>query len=228
MTSPQYTLRRRAYADAGTAIRSAELLEAQILTGNERRPGAVHMLRGYKARFLAGVYGVHPNWVGHFVSPTGAIGLPEPRGPERSVWSYLSDFTPAVEHIITDGWNGSIAAVDRFGSDKSAESVINRELRGISRVLWLACLWMGLDVRDIRPDWYHWSELDQQVWVAAYDCTRIEGALEDLIRYGRGLVWRRAEIQALRFTRDGKPAKVPRTHKALEYLNNAEALWAQE
>lgn len=210
----------------------ADRLEASIVNGHDKRPQATAILRGHRALFLSRVYGVHSNRVGWIVNMDGSLSVAKSRsdkgaaiGPPRQGWHGVTDETPAVEHIITDGWMGTRAAIDRHGSGKAAESIINRELRGVSRVLWLAALWLGLDIRDIRGQWYHWSDLDQQIWVAAWDCVYHEDAFTDLIRYGRGLVWRRAELQNMRFAEDGKPAKVPGTHKALEYLNNAQALW---
>lgn len=93
------------------------------------------------------------------------------------------------EHTITEGWGAGLLAVDRLGTDLR---VLNHELRGVSRALWLAVLWSGRDPSSLRSRWYHPSDLGRY-WVAAYEAQRLPGTA-CLIQYGRALVWRYAEL----------------------------------
>ena len=157
--------------------------------------------------------------VGRFVPSTGGFLVavdkddkdPAKIGPRIKNPRFLQqpDFEGVAEHRLTTGWGEPALAVDRL---EQSTHGLNLELRGVSRALWLAALWLGYDVGVIRPQWYHWTEVGPY-WLPAWECVRHPGALPALLAYGEAVCDRYASLHPK-----------SRQHAALEYVRAVRGL----
>ncbi len=170
--------------------------------------------RYHCAEWIGAVYGSGPAAVARLIHPEGGlnrdkIGQVDPGLPQ----SMPAHSATATEHRLSELWGVSPAEAAGWLA-KMGLGQLNRELRGISRALWLSCLWGRLDVETIRAEWYHWADV-APYWPAAWACSRDPAAMAQLIDYGRAV--------AQAYT-DAHPKR--RTHKAVSYINAAAALIA--
>jgi hypothetical protein len=182
-----YYRRQRALA------RRAGFEHALLADLDRHTPTQARALREHGVQQWAALYGCSPVTIDalgvittHGTPRAGLIEAPRtdrpasvPPGGER-----------VPEHHLTPGWDAGMLAVDRLGCDLR---VLNRELRGTSRALWLATLWAGRSPGLLRARWYSPSDVGPY-WPAAWLCCEWPDLRGALIEYGRALVWRYAEL----------------------------------
>jgi hypothetical protein len=163
-------------------------------------------MRRHGVLALAAMYGCAPVAVAHLVCQATAqpimsgIDAADKSVPLVSIVQHKAH----PEHTLHDGWREP-ATIDEHGDDLAR---INRELRGVSRALWLALLWMGEDVSLMRRRWYHWTSV-APYWSAAWACMQ-DGETLDLIMYGQSLSQLYTSLHPK-----------GRTHAAQTYINAA-------
>jgi hypothetical protein len=175
--------------------------------GPRSTPHQAREMRRHGVLALAAMYGCARVSVCHLVCPVTAQPIMASIDAHDGSVVLVSIVTHKrhPEHHLHEGWREP-ATLDLHGDDLSR---INRELRGVSRALWLLCLWRGEDVGLIRRRWYHWTSV-APYWSAAWQCLRDDGAVLDLLMYAQSLSMLYTELHPK-----------GRTHAAQAYITAA-------
>lgn len=146
----------------------------------------------YGIDWLAATYGCAPEVIAR-LGAVGSDGLPRPGLIETPRGDRLASVPPGglltpEHHLHLEWWRGGAAG--RLDADLR---LLNKELRGVSRALWLTTLWEGGDVSRLRARWYSSSDVGHY-WPAAWMCSESPEYAACLVQYGRELVARYAAL----------------------------------
>ena len=108
-----------------------------------------------------------------------------PRGPFPAIEVDRLSMPTDTELRISD-----MIAPEQWTADtnRTAAKRLHKEIRGVTRALWLYLLWSGADVSTLRSSYYHHEDV-APYWPWAWKLLQNGDCLDRLLCYLRGLLW---------------------------------------